>query len=83
VSLGSLCRHASPTRSPSTTCWKRARIYAISLDAAAAAGFVVPADSAATELGFLRRMQSVADRGVEHRPADPVEAFLRRCCKRR
>ena len=32
-----------------------ARIYAIPLDAAAAAGFAVPTDSATTELSFLRR----------------------------
>jgi aminoglycoside phosphotransferase (APT) family kinase protein len=55
-----------------------ARIYAIPLDAAAAAGFSVPTDSAGAELGFLRRMEAVADRDVENRPADPVEVFLRR-----
>ncbi len=55
-----------------------ARIYAIPLDAAAAAGFAVPTDSASAELGFLRRMEAVADRDADARPADPVEVFLRR-----
>src|SRR4051812_22277446 len=55
-----------------------ARIYAIPLDAAAAAGFAVPTDSAGAELGFLRRMEAVADRDAGARPADPVEVFLRR-----
>ena len=39
-----------------------ARIYAIPLDAAAAAGFAMPTDSAGTELGFLRRMEERCDR---------------------
>src|SRR4051794_35156356 len=55
-----------------------ARIYAIPLDAAAAAGFAVPTDSAGAELGFLRRRGAVADRAGGARPADPVEVFLRR-----
>ena len=55
-----------------------ARIYAIPLDAAAAAGFAVPTDSATTELAFLRRMEAVADADTEGHPADPVEVFLRR-----
>src|SRR5215204_2154341 len=55
-----------------------ARIYAIPLAAAAAAGFPVPTDSAGAELGFLRRMEAVADRDADARPADPVEVFLRR-----
>jgi len=55
-----------------------ARIYAIPLDAAAAAGFAVPTDSAGAELGFLRRMEAVADRDADARAADPVEVFLRR-----
>ncbi|HEY3672339.1 MAG TPA: phosphotransferase [Acidimicrobiia bacterium] len=55
-----------------------ARIYAIPLDAAAAAGFAVPTDSASAELAFVRRMEAVADRDAESRPADPVEVFLRR-----
>lgn len=55
-----------------------ARIYAIPLDAVAAAGFSIPDDSATTELAFLRRMQELHDAGVEGHPADPVEVFLRR-----
>src|SRR5215207_8937865 len=55
-----------------------ARIYAIPLDAAAAAGFAVPSDSATTELAFLRRMEDLYDAGTEGHPADPVEVFLRR-----
>ncbi len=55
-----------------------ARIYAIPLDAAAAAGFSVPTDSATTELAFLRRMEDLYDAGTEGHPADPVEVFLRR-----
>jgi hypothetical protein len=55
-----------------------ARIYAIPLDAAAAAGFAIPIDSAATELGFVRRMQDVYDRSMAGAPRDPVEVFLRR-----
>src|SRR6476619_2525562 len=35
-----------------------ARIYAIPLEAAEAAGFAIPADSAATGLSFLRRMEA-------------------------
>jgi len=55
-----------------------ARIYAIPLDAAAAAGFAVPTDSATTELAFLRRMEDLYDAGTAGHPADPVEVFLRR-----
>ena len=55
-----------------------ARIYAIPLDAAAAAGFAVPADSATTELAFIRRMEDLYDRDTAGHPADPVEVFLRR-----
>jgi aminoglycoside phosphotransferase (APT) family kinase protein len=55
-----------------------ARIYAIPLDAAAAAGFAIPSDSATTELAFLRRMEELYDRDTEGHPADPVEVFLRR-----
>src|SRR6478752_4488279 len=54
------------------------RVYAIPLDAARAAGFAVPADSASTELRFMRAMEDVYDRGMEGQPADPVEVFLRR-----
>src|SRR4051794_22716751 len=53
-----------------------ARIYAIPLDTAAAAGFAIPSDSATTELAFLRRMEQLYDRDTEGHPADPVEVFL-------
>jgi aminoglycoside phosphotransferase len=55
-----------------------ARIYVIPLDAAAAAGFAIPHDSASTGLGFLRRMQEGHDRAMSGRAADPIEVFLRR-----
>jgi aminoglycoside phosphotransferase (APT) family kinase protein len=55
-----------------------AGIYAIPLEAAAAAGFAVPTDSATTELAFIRRMEALYDAGTEGHPADPVEVFLRR-----
>jgi aminoglycoside phosphotransferase (APT) family kinase protein len=54
------------------------RIYAIPLDAADAAGFAVPDDSATTELSFIRRMEDLYDRDTAGHPADPVEVFLRR-----
>jgi aminoglycoside phosphotransferase (APT) family kinase protein len=54
------------------------RIYAIPLDAADAAGFATPTDSATTELAFLRRMEDLYDAGMTEQPADPVEVFLRR-----
>jgi aminoglycoside phosphotransferase len=55
-----------------------ARIYSIPLEAAAAAGFGVPTDSAATALAFLRRMQAGHDRAMNGQSADPIEVFLRR-----
>jgi aminoglycoside phosphotransferase (APT) family kinase protein len=55
-----------------------ARVYAIPLDAAAAAGFEVPTDSATTGLAFLRRMETGYDAGMAGQPADPIEVFLRR-----
>ena len=55
-----------------------ARIYAIPLGAAAAAGFDVPADSAATGLSFLRRMEAGYDRAMDGLPPDPIAVFLRR-----
>jgi Phosphotransferase enzyme family len=55
-----------------------ARIYAIPLDAAAAAGFAIPQDSATTGLAFLRKMQAGHDRAMDGQAADPVEVFLRR-----
>jgi len=42
-----------------------ARIYAIPLDDAVAAGFAMPADAAATGLSFLRRMEERYDRSME------------------
>ena len=45
-----------------------ARIYAIPLDAAAAAGFAVPTDSATTGLAFLRRMEDVYDAAMDGHP---------------
>ncbi len=55
-----------------------ARIYEIPLDAAAAAGFDVPTDSATTGLAFLRRMESGYDAAMVAYPADPIAVFLRR-----
>ena len=55
-----------------------ARIYAIPLDAAAAAGFAMPADAAATGLSFLRKMEERYDRSMEGLPRDPIAVFLRR-----
>jgi aminoglycoside phosphotransferase (APT) family kinase protein len=55
-----------------------ARIYAIPIEAAVAAGFERPADSAATGLSFLRKMQALYDAGMKGQPADPIEVFLRR-----
>jgi hypothetical protein len=55
-----------------------ARIYAIPLDAAGAAGFEVPPDSAALGLSFLRRMEERYDRSMEGLPRDPIAVFLRR-----
>ncbi len=55
-----------------------ARIYAIPLDAAGAAGFAVPTDSAGAGLAFLRKMEAGYDAGMEGQPADPIAVFLRR-----
>jgi aminoglycoside phosphotransferase (APT) family kinase protein len=55
-----------------------ARIYAIPLDDAVAAGFAMPADAAATGLSFLRRMEERYDRSMEGLPPDPIAVFLRR-----
>jgi aminoglycoside phosphotransferase (APT) family kinase protein len=55
-----------------------AKIYAIPVDAAVEAGFERPADSAATGLSFLRKMQALYDAGMKGQPADPIEVFLRR-----
>jgi hypothetical protein len=55
-----------------------AQVYAIPLDAAAAAGFDVPPDSATTALAFFRRMEAGSDALMEGLPADPIEVFLRR-----
>lgn len=55
-----------------------ARIYEIPLDAAAAAGFDVPSDSATTGLAFLRRMEAGYDAAMTAHPADPIAVFLRR-----
>jgi aminoglycoside phosphotransferase (APT) family kinase protein len=55
-----------------------ARIYAIPVDAAAAAGFDVPVDSAATGLAFFRRMEAGYDAAMSGLPADPIAVFLRR-----
>ena len=55
-----------------------ARIYGIPLAAAASAGFVLPADSAATGLGgYWRRMEALYDPLMEGLPADPMAVFLR------
>ncbi len=55
-----------------------ARIYAIPLDAVAAAGFTIPNDSASTGLAFLRLMQEGHDRALAGQARDPIEVFLRR-----
>ena len=55
-----------------------ARIYAIPLEAAEAAGFAIPADSATTGLSFLRRMEERYDRSMDGLPRDPIAVFLRR-----
>ena len=56
-----------------------ARVYDIPLSAAAAAGFDLPADSAATGLGgYWRRMEAMYDPLMEGLPADPIAVFLRR-----
>jgi aminoglycoside phosphotransferase (APT) family kinase protein len=56
-----------------------ARIYAIPLPAAAAAGFALPADAAATALGgFWRPMEALYDTAMVGQPADPAAVFLRR-----
>ena len=55
-----------------------ARIYAIPLDAVAAAGFTIPNDSASTGLAFLRLMQEGHDRALAGQAWDPIEVFLRR-----
>jgi hypothetical protein len=54
-----------------------ARIYAIPLEHAAAAGFALPTDSATTGLAFLRRMQVGYDKALNGQAADPIEVFLR------
>jgi len=56
-----------------------ARIYGIPKSAAGAAGFELPADSAAVALGgFWRRMEAIYDPSMEGLPADPIAVFLRR-----
>ncbi len=56
-----------------------ARIYAIPLAAADAAGFAVPGDSAATALaGYWRRLEAQYDAAMEGLPTDPLAVFLRR-----
>jgi hypothetical protein len=55
-----------------------ARIYGIPLEAAAAAGIAVPADDAATALGYFRLIEADYDRLLEGQPVDPIAAFLRR-----
>jgi aminoglycoside phosphotransferase (APT) family kinase protein len=56
----------------------QARIYEIPLAAAAAAGFELPADSAALALGYLRKMEAIYDPLMKGLPPDPIAVFLRR-----
>jgi hypothetical protein len=55
-----------------------ARVYAIPLPAATAAGLTVPADSAATELDYLRKLEADYDPAMAGLPVDPVAVFFRR-----
>jgi aminoglycoside phosphotransferase (APT) family kinase protein len=56
-----------------------ARIYAIPLSAASAAGYELPADSAATALGgYWRKVEAIYDVAMDGLPADPIAVFLRR-----
>src|SRR6476620_7854325 len=56
-----------------------ARIYAIPLDAAAAAGRTIPDDSAATGLGgYWRPMVAQYDRAMDGLPVDHLAAVVRR-----
>jgi hypothetical protein len=56
-----------------------ARIYAIPLDAASAAGFALPVDSAECALGgYWQPMVARYDSLMEDLPPDPIAVFLRR-----
>ncbi len=55
-----------------------ARAYEIPVPAAVAAGLDVPADDAATALGYFRRIEAEYDPLMEAQPVDPMVAFFRR-----
>ncbi len=55
-----------------------ARVYSIPVPAAAASGLDVPADDAATALGYFRRIEADYDPLMAELPVDPMVAFFRR-----
>jgi aminoglycoside phosphotransferase (APT) family kinase protein len=55
-----------------------ARVYEIPVSAAAAAGFEMPADDAATALGYFRKIEADYDPLMQGAPVDPIALFLRR-----
>jgi hypothetical protein len=55
-----------------------ARIYEIPLSEAAAAGFEIPSDSAATGLGYIRTMEAMYRPRMEGVAPDPIVEFLLR-----
>ena len=58
-----------------------ARIYEIPLNEAAAVGFDIPEDSAATGLGYIRTMEAMYRTRMEGLTPDPVVEFLLRWLK--
>jgi aminoglycoside phosphotransferase (APT) family kinase protein len=55
-----------------------ARVYEIPVEAAASAGIEIPADSAATALGYFRKIEADYDPLMARVPADPIVEFFRR-----
>jgi hypothetical protein len=55
-----------------------ARLYEIPLADVTAAGLELPADDAATGLGYLRKLEADYDPLMEGQPVDPIAVFFRR-----